>query len=166
MPRFVEIRNTSAKTVELKGSTVPDMEVRAYTVPAHGRLFVPNADYLRLTLSNRFGDLPLKVFNPVVSFQRANVRDFGAVGDGVADDTRAIQAAIDAVAYYGGGSVVVPVGVYVVDGVTLHAGVSLEGESRNASILRQSDESGNACVSATGSTCSVSHLSIYGTKGV
>jgi len=33
-----------------------------------------------------------------------NVRDFGAVGDGVADDTAAIQAAIDFVAADGGGS--------------------------------------------------------------
>lgn len=43
-----------------------------------------------------------------------NVRDHGAVGDGVSDDTDAIQAAIDAVAGTGG-TVTVPAGVYSVD---------------------------------------------------
>lgn len=41
-----------------------------------------------------------------------NVRDFGAVGDGVADDTAAIQAALDAAEAAGGGIVWVPGGTY------------------------------------------------------
>ena len=36
-----------------------------------------------------------------------NVRDFGAVGDGIANDTAAIQKAIDA-----GGTVYIPGGIY------------------------------------------------------
>lgn len=42
-----------------------------------------------------------------------SVKIFGAVGDGVADDTLAIQAAIDAVGSAGGGVVFVPQGEYV-----------------------------------------------------
>ena len=41
-----------------------------------------------------------------------NVKDWGAYGDGVHDDTAAIQAAIDAVQKAGGGTVYVPPGTY------------------------------------------------------
>ncbi|MBY0311003.1 MAG: right-handed parallel beta-helix repeat-containing protein [Phycisphaerales bacterium] len=41
-----------------------------------------------------------------------NVRDFGAVGDGVADDTVSIQRAIDAAGAAGGGVVYIPAGKY------------------------------------------------------
>lgn len=43
-----------------------------------------------------------------------SVKDFGAVGDGVTDDTAAIQAAVDAVVAASGGKVFVPTGKYLV----------------------------------------------------
>jgi hypothetical protein len=51
------------------------------------------------TLANRFADV-------------VNVKDFGAVGNGVADDTLAIQAAINFCASRNGGYVNIPSGVY------------------------------------------------------
>lgn len=44
--------------------------------------------------------------------ERVSVTDFGAVGNGIADDTAAIQLAINAVAAAGGGVVYFPAGTY------------------------------------------------------
>ena len=46
--------------------------------------------------------------------ETVSVKDFGAVGDGVADDTAAIQRAVDAVFAAGGGVVFLPAGVYLI----------------------------------------------------
>ena len=52
-----------------------------------------------------------------------NPRDFGAVGDGSKLDTAAIQAAIDAAANAGGGTVVLPPGTYLSGTLFLKSGV-------------------------------------------
>lgn len=46
----------------------------------------------------------------------ANVKDFGAIGDGITDDTAAIQNAINIVNINGGGTVFFPPGVYGING--------------------------------------------------
>jgi hypothetical protein len=59
-----------------------------------------------------------------------NVLDYGAVGDGVTDDTAAIQAAIDAAADQGGGIVKLPYGQFLVSELVFDNGCSqvmLEG---------------------------------------
>jgi polygalacturonase len=48
----------------------------------------------------------------------ANVMSMGAVGNGIADDTKAFQKTIDYVAAKGGGTVLVPKGNYLIDGDT------------------------------------------------
>ena len=48
-----------------------------------------------------------------------NVKLYGAEGDGVTNDTAAIQDTIDAVALAGGGKVVFPFGEYIVTGLTV-----------------------------------------------
>jgi hypothetical protein len=54
-----------------------------------------------------------------------DVRDSGAVGDGKAIDTSAVQAAIDTCASKGGGTVVVPSGTYLVGSLELKSNVTL-----------------------------------------
>ena len=72
-----------------------------------------------------------------------NVRDFKATGDGKAKDSPAIQAAIDAASSAGGGTVLVPNGVYLCgtiqlrDNVTLHLapGATILGSTAEADYL-------------------------------
>jgi hypothetical protein len=54
---------------------------------------------------------------------QTDVRDFGAVGDGVADDTSAIQSAIDA-----GTCVRIPAGIYRVSRLRLKSNLALVGD--------------------------------------
>ncbi|HVU32728.1 MAG TPA: glycosyl hydrolase family 28-related protein [Opitutaceae bacterium] len=60
---------------------------------------------------------------PVPTFRSAryNVRDFGATGDGVTNDTAAIDRAIDACAAAGGGDVVFPAGTYAAASIHLRS---------------------------------------------
>lgn len=55
-----------------------------------------------------------------------DVREFGAVGDGVAADTAAVQNAIDACAAAGGGTVLFPPGDYLCGTIELRSDVLLE----------------------------------------
>jgi hypothetical protein len=72
---------------------------------------------------------------PIPELPRAtNVRDFGAVGDGTTDDTRALQAALDATP---AGAVYLPPGRYLVsDFIRItRSGVVLRGAGPEQSIL-------------------------------
>jgi hypothetical protein len=69
---------------------------------------------------------------------------YGAVGDGVADDTSAINAAITAAgaAGPGGGIVFLPPGTYLINAaLTLDAGVSLMGSGPHATIIKMNHAS-------------------------
>ncbi|MDR3456640.1 MAG: glycoside hydrolase family 28 protein [Verrucomicrobiae bacterium] len=61
-----------------------------------------------------------------------NVIDFGAKGDGVTKDTDAIQKALDACGENGGGTVLVPDGVYLTGSLQLHANTTLQFQGRSS----------------------------------
>jgi hypothetical protein len=74
--------------------------------------------------------------------EMVSVKDFGAVGDGVADDTVAINQAIESLGA-AGGTVYFPTGVYMVRryldqnfGVVLKSNITLAGAGVNASIIK------------------------------
>jgi len=98
--------------------------------------------------------------------QTVSVKDFGAVGNGITDDTEAVQAAIDSVCpVYGSGSagsVYFPSGNYLITsvlnltnsrqaGTKCRDGLRLYGESSASSIIVGETGSGYAIADVTGS---------------
>jgi hypothetical protein len=82
-------------------------------------------------ISNKIGILNKRAENIV------SVKEFGAVGDGVADDTTAIQNAINAVNTVGGGIVLFPVGTYkTISPLKLYSYVILQGVNAAKCIIK------------------------------
>ena len=95
-----------------------------------------------------------------------NAKDYGAVGDGVTNDTAAIASAIAAIPA-GGGSVYLPAGSYLLGGtagLTLStAGSILRGAGPQVTkILVGGSVTAAAAVDVTAANCQVSELSING----
>ncbi|MFF2156059.1 glycosyl hydrolase family 28-related protein [Paenibacillus chitinolyticus] len=75
-----------------------------------------------------------------------NVKAFGAVGNGIADDTQAVNAAAMAAMANGGGVVKLPPGIYNVSGsitAITKGGVYFEGSGPYATIIRHKSDTGN-----------------------
>jgi len=96
-----------------------------------------------------------------------DVRQFGAKGDGRSDDTKAIQAAIDAGTH--GGAVFVPPGVYLSTELHLRPHVSLIGiagwsyRSSGGSVIRLGDQNAASLLNITGAFgVSIDGLSLEG----
>lgn len=72
------------------------------------------------------------VWNNIDNYERANVKDLGAVGDGDANDTDAIAAALAV-----GGLVYFPSGTYLTDTITIPvAGLTICGDGQNSTIIK------------------------------
>lgn len=86
-----------------------------------------------------------------------NVRDYLAVGNGVANDAPAIQAAINAASTAGGGTVYLPHGVYSTAGTLIISsnGIVIEGENKGNTTIKP----------VAGSTFDVISTSAPGTAG-
>lgn len=76
--------------------------------------------------------------------EQVNVREFGAKGDGVTNDTVAFQAAADAVAAGGtaGGVLLIPPGNYIVDHFTVGSDIWVTGTGANACKLTSNSAAG------------------------
>ena len=74
--------------------------------------------------------VPLVPPLPVIPTNQFRVTDYGAVGDGVSDNTTAIQDTINAAAAAGGGTVIVPLGgssnIYLCGPISLASSVNLQ----------------------------------------
>jgi hypothetical protein len=99
-----------------------------------------------------------------------DVRRFGAKGDGKADDTKAIQAAVDA-AGEKGGAVWVPPGTYQSGEIRLRRGVGMVGvpgwgyRGPGGSVLRLIDEKASCLLNITGAFgATIDGLSLEGAR--
>jgi hypothetical protein len=103
--------------------------------------------------------------------ETVSVKDFGAVGDGVTDDTAEINNAIVAVNAAGGGTVFFPEGTYLVSAVSgsvaisLLSNVTLNGDGINATIIKLKN-AGNAHVinATTASNVAITNLTVDGNR--
>ncbi|WJN60294.1 glycosyl hydrolase family 28-related protein [Pseudomonas sp. SO81] len=109
-----------------------------------------------------------------------DAKAYGALGDGVADDTAAIQAAIDAAFTAGGGVVYLPEGVYRISGdgtgagncLTMHSQVDMIGAGMGSTVLKLVDGSALPLLGMIGSPTGevlqgvgISDLSLDGNRG-
>lgn len=76
-----------------------------------------------------------------------NVKSYGAMGDGVNDDTDSIQQAIDEVYAGGGGIVYFPAGFYLVRGLIIRDNVTLQGVGKQSSVIKLIDGSNQHVIS-------------------
>ena len=127
MKRVVTIRNK-------RGS---DIQFGSRVIPKLGALHISYQEYAGIVKKGE--NVPMSgisVSFREVAYQNVSVKDFGARGDGVSDDTSQFQSAIDFVAGNGGGVVNVPVGVYIVSHLMVDGNVFIVGESNVDSVLR------------------------------
>ena len=92
-----------------------------------------------------------------------SVRDFGAVGDGRADDTAALQRASQAAAKEAPAAVYFPAGTYLVtSGLTVPGNVGWIGAGRDAVEIRLGRPVGHSLIEATGRNIQFADLTIRG----
>lgn len=113
--------------------------------------------------AERLSHLETQYDSTMSSLSALSVRDFGALGDGIQDDTLAVQSALDAAGERGVGTVQFPPGTYRMDGyVRPHNNTAIRGVG--ATILKR----GHSTVFrfTAGTFESASNLTISGLKFV
>ncbi len=92
-----------------------------------------------------------------------SVKDFGAKGDGITDDTNAITSAIAFAASVSGGTLKFPAGTYLISsalGVSAQSNIAFVGDGASASIIKNTSSSGNAFTLNNSSNISFNNIGI------
>lgn len=155
MLRFMEITNLAPYRILIGDKSIA----------ANASLVIPYEEYLQVAIDTDLSSFPISVSSYDADLRYASVSDFGAKGDGINDDTLAIQSAIDYVESFGGGIVNVPIGVYIVSSITIDGNVSLEGESKEHTVLKQKPGVNSALLSISNSRSGIYRLTIKGNYG-
>lgn len=134
--------NAAAMDTNLNAS-LGDGNGVSWDVPNGGSLYISRLRYFDKVVS--MGSMDHVATNPLaptvfsdasaVGDVEVSVKDFGAVGDGITDDTYSVQSAIDFVSQRGGGVVLFPVGGFFVTGILVGSDITLRGASRSSSTI-------------------------------
>ncbi|NRD80055.1 hypothetical protein HPT25_22210 [Bacillus sp. BRMEA1] len=89
-----------------------------------------------------------------------NVKDFGAKGDGVTDDTTAIKAALQATPL--GGELFFPIGTYKNTGFTIEKPVNIRGAAKYGTKLLNTDKGNSITIAPNVERGSIKDISIFG----
>jgi len=138
--------NPATNTIDITGfhSTITQFSDLASDIVQSGNNTIINlSSTQQVVLQNFTGTLTAANFIGLGQ-QVFNVDNFGAHGDGVTDDTSAIQAAVNAASKAGGGIVYLPTGTYIVSGngdptdgcIELPSNITLEGSGIGATTLK------------------------------
>ncbi|MEH7011466.1 right-handed parallel beta-helix repeat-containing protein [Neobacillus niacini] len=128
---------SSQNVTELSNFSTSNKNVA--TVDSSGLITAKGSGFASITISYKGMTNAITVSVSSHTF-KADVKEFGAYGDGVRDDTTAFQKAINDVAKKGGGEVYVPKGTYILQPIFLKSKVNLVGENRDTVILKLSDQ--------------------------
>ncbi|MDF2787344.1 MAG: Na-Ca exchanger/integrin-beta4 [Neobacillus sp.] len=109
------------------------------TVDSSGIITARSSGFATITISYDGYTKNIEV-SVITKLPQVNVKDYGAVGDGVANETTAFQDAINDLASQGGGDVFVPKGTYVLHPIFLKPMVNLVGENRDTVTLKLADD--------------------------
>ena len=133
----------SGDLVETKGyHSVGDGGQARYLIKTSAEFGGTPDEYGNHTLSN--GNMAVLQVEGAV-----NVKQFGAVGDGVVDDTAPLQVTINLVGLNGGGVIHIPTGTYLNDGVDcIYDNVHIKGDGKDLTTIVYTNPQGGGTVAA------------------
>jgi len=147
------------QTVVIKNITGYSLTIGSHTISAYGKLVLPYPSWAVLVLSVDMSAYAESIVVDAPSLiTTCSVADFGAVGDGFADDTLAFQNAVDYIAEAGGGVVSIPSGLYYIGVVSVGVPIIFDGTG-DTSVLKQAGASLFSFTNA--GACGVSNLLIH-----
>jgi polygalacturonase len=120
------------------------MKSRIFYLLAAGILLSATANaqkYASKTLEEYLAHAPFKmapIADPVFKNTDYNIKDYGAIGDGQTLNTTAIEKAITACTSAGGGTVLIPAGLWLTGPIELKSNVNLHAE-RGALVIFSTD---------------------------
>lgn len=122
--------------VRVKNITDSDYIFGSKTISANSSYVMTKSEFFTTLAFSTLTDANSSLVIDDVSFNEISITDFGAVGDGLTDNTEALQNAFDFIAKNGGGNIIIPPGVFVTGNVTCTASIIIVGIGRESSYIK------------------------------